>query len=193
MEQKSQPGRFDADNSNMNNPDQSANLVPHNLTSNNTTVPGLMTEQRRNKNRRNGVLKAFVYGNFRPRRRVSRRAADQHHFWFDWHEPRILYLALGVLLLSCTDALFTLNLLNAGASEANAFMASMLDFGIDRFVISKISFTALSLVALVAAARRKFLGTFSVEHLLQALFVGYLLLICYEVYLFIYVFKLSLN
>ena len=111
---------------------------------------------------------------------------------FDWHEPRILYLALGVLLLSCTDALFTLNLLQAGASEANAVMASMLEKGVESFVIVKISITSLSLLILVAVARYKLMGSVSGEHLLQVFCAGYLLVICYEIYLFIYVFELNL-
>ena len=148
-------------------------------------------ECRRVANRRNSDLQAFFYGNFRPRRRTSRRSSDQHLVWFDWHEPRILYLALGVLLLSCTDALFTLNLLNFGASEANAFMASMLNLGIDQFVISKICITSFSLITLCATARRRFAGLISVEHLLQFFFAGYVVLICYEIYLFLYILGLS--
>jgi len=117
--------------------------------------------------------------------------ADAHQFMFDWHEPRILYLALGVLLLSCTDALLTLNLINEGATEANTIMALMLENSVDRFVIVKIGITSFSLIILVAAARRKFFRSFSVEHLLQVFCAGYYLLICYEVYLAIYVFELT--
>jgi len=152
----------------------------------------MTADQRQAINRRGGVWWAFLYGNFHPRRRTSRRTVDQQDFWFDWHEPRVLYLALGIFLLSCTDALFTLNLLNAGAGEANAVMASMLETGIDSFVTAKISITGLSLLVLVVAARRKFVGPFSVEHLLQSIFFGYVLLICYEVYMFWYVFGLSI-
>jgi hypothetical protein len=141
--------------------------------------------------RRDGPWRAFLYGNFRPRRRSSRRQADAHYYWFDWHEPRVLYLALGILLLSCTDALFTLNLLHSGASEANPLMASMLATGLDSFVAAKIGITSCSVVLLVVVARRSFVGTFSVEHLLRTIFAGYVLLVCYEVYLFWYVFDLS--
>lgn len=162
------------------------------FTDDGASTATVTADRRQAINRRGGVWRAFLYGNFHPRRRNSRRSVDQQDFWFDWHEPRVLYLALGVFLLSCTDALFTLNLLNAGAGEANAVMASMLDTGIDRFVTAKISITGLSLLVLVVAARRKFVGSFSVEHLLQSIFVGYVLLICYEVYMFWYVFGLSI-
>ena len=152
----------------------------------------LVTDRRSDANRRQSGMLAFVYGNFRPRRRNHRREADEHRIAFDWHEPRILYLALCILLLSCTDALFTLNLLNAGASEANAVMASMLERGIDAFVVSKIVMTSLSVVILVATARRKFFRRFSVEHLLKAFCIGYILVIYYEIYLFKYVFDLDI-
>lgn len=150
-------------------------------------------ECRRRSDRRTGFWKSIVYGNFRPRRRESRRSADEHLFWFDWHEPRILYLALGILLLSCTDALFTLNLISAGASEANPVMASMLETGLDAFIVAKITITSLSVIVLVIVARRTFVGPLNVEHVLQTVFTGYLMLICYEIYMFWYVFDLSIS
>ena len=172
--------------------DQSAGFVVEQLAGNNGRSNFLPVERRLVASRRGGIWWAFLYGNFRPRRRTSRRAADQHHVLFDWHEPRVLFLALGVLLLSCTDALFTLNLLKVGASEANAIMASMLERGVESFVAAKIIITSFSLVILAAAARRKFLGSFSGEHLLQVFCAVYFLVICYELYLCIYVFELNL-
>ena len=192
MEQNSRSSRFEAVDADKIDPDQSANLVLGQLTGNKGPAPGAYAERRHAVNRRGGVCRAFLYGNFHPRRRYSQRAADEHQFLFDWHEPRILYLALGVLLLSCTDALFTLNLLNAGATEANAIMASVLDQGVDRFLAVKIGITAISVVILVATARRKVFRSFSVEHLLQVFCAGYFLVICYEVYLFTFVFEMKI-
>ena len=149
-------------------------------------------ERRSGENRRGSFWHALLYGNFRPRRRSSRREADSHHFYFDWHEPRILYLALAILLLSCVDALFTLNLLHAGATEANLFMAKLLEHSVDKFLAVKIMMTALSIVIMVIAARRKFIGIFSVEHLLHFCCVGYFGVICYEIYLYKFVFNLNL-
>lgn len=192
MEQKSGSGRFGAVNPNTINPDQSANHALGQLPINNGPAHGLPAEKRRAINRRDGVWRAFLYGNFHPRRRFSQRAADEHLYLFDWHEPRILYLALGILLLSCIDALFTLNLLNAGATEANAVMASILDQGVDRFVAVKIGITSISVVIMVTTARRKFFRSLSVEHLLRIFCAGYILVICYEVYLFWFVFELKI-
>jgi hypothetical protein len=173
-------------------PDQSAIPALERLPDDVEPGAELPLDRRQEENRRNGGFRAFLYGNFRPRRRSSRRSADQHHYLFDWHEPRILYLALGVLLLSCTDALFTLNLLTIGASEANVFMASMLERGVDSFLAVKIGITSISLVVLVAAARRKFFGSYNVEHLMRAFCAAYVLVIVYEIYLFAFVFELNL-
>jgi hypothetical protein len=193
MAHNSPSSRFEVVDPNTIDPGQTENPVPEQSTSNNGPVHDQPAERRQVINRRDGVWRAFLYGNFRPRRRVSRRTADEHHFLFDWHEPRILYLALGILLLSCTDALFTLNLLEAGANEGNTVMASMLDQSVDRFLAVKIGVTAFSLVLLVVAARRKLFRSFSVEHLLQAFCAGYVLLIGYEIYLAMYVFELSIS
>jgi hypothetical protein len=192
MEQNSRSSRFVAVNLDKTDPDQSANLVPEQLTGNKGAAPGVYVERRHAVNRRGGVFQAFLYGNFHPRRRISQRAADEHHFLFDWHEPRILYLSLGILLLSCIDALFTLNLLNAGATEANPVMASILSQGMDKFVVFKFCITAFSVIILVTTARRKFFRSFSVEHLLRGFFTLYILVICYEVYLFMFVFELNI-
>jgi hypothetical protein len=172
--------------------EQSENLVPAELPHDSEPADDSSTERRQVTTRRDRAWRAFVYGNFRPRRRLSRRQADEHHFLFDWHEPRILYLALAVLLLSCTDALFTLNLLKVGANEGNAIMALMLDDSVGRFLAVKIGVTSLSLVTLVAVARRKLFRSFNVEHLLQVFCAGYVALIGYEIYIARYVFELSL-
>jgi hypothetical protein len=162
------------------------------LAGSSQTASHVTAERRWTVNRRTGFWGALLYGNFRPRRRSSRRTVDAHCYLFDWHEPRILYLALTIFLLSCTDALFTLNLINAGAAEANAVMARMLEVGMNQFVSVKIGMTGFSLIVLVIAARRNFIGPFSVEHLLQAFLAGYVLLIGYEIYMFWYVFELSI-
>ena len=192
MVQSSHSSRFETVNPDKNDPDQFPDLVSEQLTGNKEPASGVPVERRHDINRRSGVWWAFLYGNFRPRRRFSRREADEHHLLFDWYEPRILYLALGILLLSCTDALFTLTLLDAGATEANAIMASMLEQGVDRFLAIKIGITALSVVMLVIATGRKIFGSISVEHMLQVLCSGYMLLICYEIYMFVYVFELKI-
>ena len=153
---------------------------------------GLRDNRRGVTDRRRRPIRSFVYGNFRPRRRAHRRGEDDHRFVFDWHEPRVLYFAIGILLLSCTDALFTLNLLTVGAEEANFLMDTLLKQSVDQFLTIKISLTAISLVFLVVAAQRHFMGWFRVERILHVVCIGYFCLIAYEIYLFNVIFELSI-
>jgi len=156
-------------------------------------APADMRDDRRGvADRRRQPIRSFLYGNFRPRRRAHRRGEDDHRFVFDWHEPRVLYLAVSILLLSCTDALFTLNLLTVGAEEANFLMDALLKQSVDRFLMIKISLTAISLVFLVVAAQRHFMGWFRVERILHVVCIGYFCLIAYEIYLFNVIFELSI-
>lgn len=149
-------------------------------------------ERRDTGDRRQRPLRSFVYGNFHPRRRAHRRSDDHHRLVLDWHEPRILYLVVGILLLSCTDALFTLNLLTLGAEEANFLMNSLLEDSVDKFLSVKIGLTGISLLFLVVAARRHFMGWFRVERLLHLICAAYVGLIAYELYLFDLILDLEL-
>jgi len=161
--------------------EKSFDLVLAQLTGESGPVPGVLKDRRENDCRRDRSIWSFLYGNIRPRRRDSRRADDQHVVLFDWHEPRLLYLALSILLLSCIDALFTLNLMAAGAVELNAIMDVLIAHSIELFLAIKIGLTAVSVVLLVMVARRKFWGWLRVVHILQLLCLGYIALILYEV------------
>src|SRR5690606_14699869 len=99
-------------------------------------------------------------------------------------EPRVLYLVLAIVLLSCVDALFTLNLLTLGAEELNALMDMLIVHDVDRFVAVKIGITCVAVSFLGIAARRHFLGVVPVIRILQAVCAGYVLLVAWELYLF---------
>lgn len=115
---------------------------------------------------------------------MHRRDDDHNLLLLDFYDPKMLYLALAILLLSCTDALFTLNLLVLGAEELNVFMQAMLDRSVPTFIGVKIGLTAVSVVVLVVVAQRRFMGWFRVVRVLQGICVGYVALIAYELYLF---------
>jgi len=134
--------------------------------------PDTPAERREAADRRRHSAWSFLYGGVRPRR-----------IFLDWHEPRVLYLALAILLMSCADALFTLNLLAVGGEELNVVMRLLLERGTHWFLWSKIGLTAVSVVVLVAAARRRVLGRIPVLWLIKLCFAGYLLLIGWELHL----------
>ncbi len=141
--------------------------------------------ERRMSERRSHSFWSFTYGSFRPRRRLGRRDGDHQRVFLDWHEPRVLYLVLAVVLMSCTDALFTLNLLAAGAQEVNAVMLALITHDVRTFLAVKIGSTCLSAVLLAVVARRQFMGIFPVVRLLQFFCGGYAILLVYEVWMFV--------
>jgi len=125
----------------------------------------------------------MLYGGLRPRRRSGRRRDDHHRVLLDWHEPRVLYLSLGIVLMSCADALFTLNILAAGGEELNALMRWLISSDVQWFLGAKIGMTAAGVVLLAMAVNRRLLGRIRVLRLLQLFCVGYAALIGWELYL----------
>ena len=161
---------------------KTSGLVLGQLTGRRGPAPGLLHERRRGERRKQG-LKSLSYGGVRPRRRAGRRDGDAQRVFLDWHEPRVLYLALAILLMSCTDALLTLNILEAGGRELNALMDWLIQFNTDWFVATKIAMTGISVVLLALAVNRHFLGRLPVIHLLRVFCFGYAALIGWELFL----------
>lgn len=141
-------------------------------------------ERRGTMDRRTHSLKSFTYGSFRPRRRLGRRDGDHDRIFLDWHEPRVLYLVLAIVLMCAADALFTLNLLAVGAEELNVLMHALLIRDVESFLAIKIGVTSVSVVLLAIAARRRFLGMVSVFRVLQLFCAAYAVLIVYELWMF---------
>lgn len=153
------------------------------LTGKRGPAPGLLHDRRGEPDRRRHSVWSFLYGGVRPRRRAGRRIGDEQRIFLDWHEPRVLYLALAILLMSCADALFTLNLLAVGGEELNVFMRMLLDQDVRWFLWTKISLTAAGIIVLVLAARRLVLGRLPVLWFIRLFVVAYLALIGWEIYL----------
>lgn len=135
--------------------------------------------------RRQHHLKSLFYSLFMRRRRQQRRAEDQQKsHYLDLHDPIYMYVAVGILVLSCTDAVFTLTLLSMGAREANPVMQFFLEINTSTFIAIKVILTILSVIFLVAHRNFWLLKrTIKVETLLFAALVMYLLLINYEIVL----------
>ena len=134
----------------------------------------------RESERRRSSLYSYIYGGFRPRRRQHRRAGDRHVVALDWHESKMLYLTLGILLLSATDAVFTLNLLKVGASEVNAFMAKLIERDLYLFAWTKMLLTGLGAGVLAVYGERKVCRLVQGNHLLYGVLGAYALLVLYE-------------
>jgi hypothetical protein len=98
----------------------------------------------------------------------------------DWHEPYLLALAVTILLLNVVDAFLTLTLLTSGASEANPFVAFILNSHPQLFALTKMGLTGGGVLILVAVARIRLFNVMRVGTLLHAVLAGYVTLIGYE-------------
>ena len=123
------------------------------------------------------VVGAIIHG----QRRGPRRRNDSLACYVDWYDSRLFAVSIGILLLSCLDALFTLILLGMGAEEVNPFMAALLEEGIRTFVHVKLALTGIGLVFLVVHAAFRVAGPVRVRHILYAILGSYGTLFVYQV------------
>ncbi len=147
-------------------------------------VPVLELRSSGGERRRNSLF-SHLYGGFRPRRRQHRRAGDRDVVVLDWHESRMLYLTLGILLLSATDAVFTLNLLKVGAAEVNLLMGKLIERDLYLFALTKMLLTGLGVCVLAFHGERKVCRLVPGIHLLYAFLGAYAVLVLYEAVLLI--------
>jgi hypothetical protein len=124
-----------------------------------------------------------VYGGFIPRRITNRRPADDQKFVLDWHDQGLFTVAMAIVLMSCIDAFFTLNLLNLGAQELNYFMQLLLASDTSSFLLGKYTLTATGVIVLVAFARYRLGGLLRIRRVLEMICGMYACLIIWELYL----------
>jgi hypothetical protein len=143
------------------------------------------THERRNRaDRRRRPWWSICYGSFNPRRRTPPRRADEARFQsLDWHSSHLLAVAIGILLLSITDAFLTLMLLQGGAAEVNPIMAVLLYRNVAAFAALKITLTGVSTVSMVVLARYRFMRLLRVEWVLYGVLIVYVGLIGYEMWM----------
>ena len=140
-----------------------------------------MNENRTTDARRRFDWRTVFYGFLRSRRRHLRRNADADVIFIDWHHPWLFFLAVGTMLLSCTDAFLTVMLVDLGMIEANPVMASLLGQGTALFAATKMAFTGFGILTLVFLAKSRFLDRFPTGLILTVFFTVYACLVCYEI------------
>jgi hypothetical protein len=126
--------------------------------------------------------RTFLRGALTPRRRAGRRGSEGCLI-ADWHEPHLLALALGILLLSVADALLTLTLLLHGAHEANPFLEWVLQHHPQKFAIVKMALTGFGVIVLVVLARATVFRVIRVSHVLHWCLAVYAGVIAWELWL----------
>ncbi len=133
--------------------------------------------------RRRSILHALWRGNFARRRVGPRRGNDRHLVVTDWFHPQWLLTAVGILLLSCADALLTLTLIAHGAVEINPFMKPLVTGSGHAFALWKLGLTSMGVVVLTLFARVRLLGRVPTGALLYLILAGYVVLVSYELWL----------
>ena len=155
------------------------------LKNDNLTVR--MSDRRRRQDRRR---RHVLFGDWRwawnGNRSRSRRNEEAAEYGVDRYQPQLLLLAVGILILSCMDAAFTLVLLQRGvASEANPIMRLLIDHDTQIFINMKVVLTGAAVVFMVALAEWRFVRAIRVRHIMLVTLIAYAALVAYEVYQFL--------
>lgn len=123
---------------------------------------------------------------FGSRRHVRRADDRQIYLYVDRYSLRSVFVVLGIVLLSLTDAMFTLQLVAKGAQEINPVMDFFLQKGPLPFLIAKYLITGTCLVLFIVHKNHYFLkGKIRVKTLMIMVFIMYVVLIAYELVLFL--------
>ena len=141
---------------------------------------GTAIDLRKTDDRREFSWRTVVYGFIRSRRRGNRRFDEAEPLFTDWHHPWLFFMATGIMILSCCDAFFTLQLINRGATEVNPVMAAVMENGAGPFAITKMVMTGLGILALVFLSRSRLFRRLRTGLFLTAFFSIYCCLVCYE-------------
>ncbi len=116
------------------------------------------------------------------RRRAGRRNRDRHSTGVDVYERPVFWMAVGIVLLSCLDATFTLILMREGiVREWNPLMAVLIDADVQLFANLKTAITCSAVVLMVACYHSYVLSRIPVRWVFKGIVVGYALLVSYEV------------
>lgn len=140
-------------------------------------------DYRVNKDRRVFTMSTALKSLTLTRRKKHRRHDENPNAQKDWYHPKLFVLVIGIMLLSILDAFLTLKLLSNGAIEANPIMNYFLGIGVSAFIMSKMLLTGASIMFLTALSSYLFLDRFLISKLITISFIGYMVLISYELIL----------
>ncbi len=130
--------------------------------------------------RRKATLRSVIYGGPRRRRRIRREADRYRGYYTDWYSARLFLVVLGILILSATDAAFTLVVLERGGVELNPFMGLLIDADTALFAAVKLGITGLGVVFLVAHVHFRLFRALKVKYVLFTFFSMYISLAGYQ-------------
>jgi len=100
--------------------------------------------------------------------------------YVDIHEPYLMAVVTGILLLCVMDAYFTMTILSIGGEEINPLMKVLIEQDVLTFFIIKFFMTAVCLLFTVIHKHFRLFKLISGYHILFSAFFLYSLLIYYE-------------
>jgi len=136
--------------------------------------------RRENEERRTYSLRTLMLCLVSPRRFNGRRSADRRFPVMDRFDAGVGFLAIGLMVLSTMDSIFTLTLIANGGTEVNPFMNWLLQISVVAFVGVKMLFTGIAALLLVAMNNVLVFNKFRARKLLAAAVGLYCGLIVYE-------------
>lgn len=137
-------------------------------------------DRRTSVDRRRFGFRTLLGGGLHTRRRLGRRASDHALPIVDWHDAHLLAVSMTILLLCSADAWLTLVLLTLGATEANPFMAALIEHDLVVFTGAKMLLTGLGVALLVILGRVRVVGPVRAWHLLYVVVGVYAWLVADE-------------
>lgn len=138
---------------------------------------------RKTRDRRTHDFRSFLHSLYKRRRRGMRREQDKKiSHYVDIYDKTTVWVAVTIILLSCTDSLLTLILIHSGrATEANPVMKVLIESDTTLFIASKAILTILCILFIVAHKNFwLFKNRLRAKYLLLGTFLVYLGLINYE-------------
>jgi len=131
--------------------------------------------------RRSATVRTAIHSIYRNRRASVRRVSDMEtDVYFDRHEPWFAFMALGVMLLSITDAYFTLYMLEHGGEEISPVVDYLVQQGDLFFFVAKYLVTAIAVLVVLMHRNFTIFKYFLGYHGLYLMLLSYVLLITYE-------------
>ncbi len=136
--------------------------------------------RRTQSDRRTYTMSTLVQCLTSPRRFNGRRSSDRRFPVLDRFESSMAFLAIGLVILSVMDSVFTLTLISHGGTEVNPFMNWLMQKSIAAFVGVKMLLTAIPALILVATGNLLVFGRFRARTVLAGVLGLYCGLIVYE-------------
>ncbi len=132
----------------------------------------------------------FRYLFFGRRKEMRRHEDHQKSYFLDHYSLRIFSIIIGIILLSITDAMFTLYLVRHGASEVNPIMDHFLKYGPLPFLAAKYLLTTASVILLLIYKNVKIFRTkIRAKYLFILVFLIFISVVLWELYLILFVLK----